>query len=229
MNARLHIGCIAIFVLGLLLPVFGQRPNADSVKAAHYEKVFHLHSPRQSWLRLDMLPLVQEAENRVMRGLFTVAYEYKLTTSWSILSEAQFHYRLSLQRQRPIGGTDPKLGIQLGTRYYYHLDRNLTEGRQANNLSGHYLGVYLGSRFHSPRTRQGNNWIRSPLWYRENASFSVLGGIQQQLFKFGFFDVAFGVRVSHGTSDLARFIFSTRLEDGWQIFPVAQIRVGIGC
>lgn len=206
--------------------LFGQTTSPDTVPFASQATLFSLHRSQQHWLRLDLLQLVQQVEGGYLQGRVALAYEHKLRPAWSLLAEWMREYELRTQRHLPQRSLRDEMSLTVGTRYYYHLRRDLAEGAQANNFSANYVGAYLGSRFHTPNF--GPQQAADHPWYTSNLSLSVLSGVQRRLFRFGFFDLAFGVRLAYGDQGFARFVFPTYVEDGWQLLPVGQVRIGLG-
>jgi hypothetical protein len=217
-----------LLLLGLWgnLCLFSQTTSTDSVATKLYESVFSIHQAKQYSLRLDLLQLVQTIDSKVMRGTLTLTYEQKIRPAWSLIGEYRRPFLMMLSPTASVNPPREHMSISVGTRYYHQLARHLAEGTQANNFSSNYLGVYLGSDFTSPLI---NRQQRSdPFWYSDNLAISVLGGVQRMILRVGFFDLSFGVRLAYGYEGYSRFVFSTYLEEGWQIFPVGQVRMGLG-
>jgi hypothetical protein len=222
---RLHLKWLLWLGLWGPLYLFSQTTPKDTVPSELYEAVFTMHQAKQHWLRVDLLQLVGSANAQSLRGTFSLAYEQKIKPAWSLVGEYRRPYLLMFTPNAPRPPQE-QMSISLGTRFYYQLPRHLAEGSQANNFSANYLGVSLGSRFTSPllsQSKQGDAF-----WYTDNLAISVMGGVQRMIFRFGFFDFAFGLRLSYGDEGYARFVFSSYVEDGWQIFPVGEVRMGLG-
>jgi hypothetical protein len=187
-----------------------------------------MHQPRRNWLRLDLSQLVSDLSGGYASGLISVAYEQKFRPAWSLLGEIQHSYALPLKPGLPNPQPQSEMTLSVGSRFFYHLPADLAEGVQADNLSANYLGLFVGSNFISPIFNTAQGALRDARWYSDNLSISLLTGIQRQLLHVAFFDLAFGVRVSYADEGYSRFIFRSYVEDGWQVFPVGHLRIGLG-
>jgi len=217
-----------LLLLGLCgnLCLFSQTAPKDTVATELYESVFSMHQAKQYSLRLDLLQLVQTIDPDVLRGTVTLTYEQKIKPAWSLIGEYRRPFLMVLSPTALANPPREQMSISVGTRFYYQLARRLSEGVQANNFSSNYLGVYLGSEFTSPTIDRPQR--TDPFWYSNNLAISVLAGVQRMILRFGFFDMSFGVRLAYGYEGYTRFVFNTYLEDGWQIFPMGQVRIGLG-
>jgi hypothetical protein len=186
--------------------------------------IFRDQQPKQTWLRWNLAPLIDHLEPQLIRAILDLHYEQKLHPAWSVLA----HYRRTVYLSwgvDPPTHRPPQAFLGVGGRYYYQMVDNIQSGRQADNLNGGYLGLILGTQL-TARSKGPNR--NQNHWYSNSLSLTAMFGTQRQLFRFGFSDVGFGVRVTHGTQGPVRFIYPIYINDGWQVFPVAHLRLGLG-
>lgn len=112
---------------------------------------------------------------------FQLAYERKLNTSFSFQGGVSWGFQNTNNRFH-------NYGVQLSSRYYYRMKRNVRIEKQADNLHGSYFSLQV----------QGNHSraLKPEVFRRfyNTAGVSLLWGRQMHLGKHWFFDVNVGMR-----------------------------------
>jgi hypothetical protein len=81
--------------------------------------------------------------------------------------------------------------VNLQTRWYFDMARRIREGKSSNNCSGNYLGLEYGydklnfTDIFNPRSESQH--------YSERQSIGVRFGMQRRIFRYGYFDISYGI------------------------------------
>lgn len=209
-----------LFVFICLTPGWAQPGEPASENYLH-DQVFRFQEGKKNWLKINVASLLTEVEKDRWGGRFSLAYEQKVFNNWSGQVQVERKYHV-LRGRDPQFYADQGLTMMVGARYYYCQKRKLEKGTQGDNLSGTYFSASLGSRIYTPQNRVGTDW------YSDNIGLTLMLGEQRYLYRYGFLDAGFGVEVAYDQGRQARFIYSYRVRPGWQAFPVAYLRFGLG-
>jgi hypothetical protein len=212
---RLRAGLLAVLLVGLLAahcPAAAQvRP--DSVTIQVEEEVAaaplpaaapHVQVQETSLWKLGLnnfffLPAnvsrevsTVPAQQRYGRYGLHLAYEHKLGTPWSVLTEIS-PYLLDYQpASAPDAGVALCARAQVAGRYYYNLGRRLRLGKSAGTFAGNYfsvaVGAGLGQRAHETAF----------FFFPQSGAFArfdaaLLYGLQRRLGRHGFADFNVGL------------------------------------
>lgn len=156
-----------------------------------YDAVFGTYEPTRWLFKLDAASLFSSfiylpgdnGQNFDDTGLRLDA-EYKISPAFSL--NASYWLRFGEVGSWLTGGDISFQGHQfrLEPRWYYNMPRRIREGRSANNLSGNYFGLEL-----TQHLREYNST------FFNHRSAAVRFGIQKRLFRYGYFDMSYGVGV----------------------------------
>ncbi len=75
-------------------------------------------------------------------------------------------------------------GFSLEPRWYFGMRKRVREGRGASNLSGNYVGLELHNLLRAGKAESG---------VRAHSSALARIGLQRRLFRYGFFDISYGI------------------------------------
>ena len=181
------------------------------------EKLFPTQTTKQSWLKWDVLAMAQEVRNQRLIGDFSLAFEQKIKPAWSII----FLYRQSY-RLRWVQGGEGLLGgparLDAAIRYYPQQSRRRNPNPTVQNFNGGYVGMQLGTQ---------SEWNGSE-WYSDHVAMSIWVGKQRQVYQWAYSEFSLGVRVCYGEAREGRFIYRFAVNEGWQVYPVARLSMGLG-
>ena len=128
--------------------------------------------------------------------ILSIAYERKLTPSFSIMAE--------IKERLPVSsGWNTYHSINWSARYYYNMNKRIMNGKSANNFSANYIGIYQ------------QNAIRrymEPVYYYE-PSYQLVFGMQRRISKYGYVDFNAGPGFRHEKDDKV-FIIRPAIEIG---------------
>jgi len=224
------VALVRLFLTGILFLLLTASSFSQDIFSRFLSDSIHsiAHAPpKRSWLKLDVVPLIRNIEDGQLSGIVGLIYEQKVGLGWSVLGEVHRYYRMSFSGSPTLDPNGPRMVIGLSTRFYPSAKRRITEGSQENNMVGSYLSAKVQSRLTNPYADQSRG-ITTSHWHTHQLAFSLLYGTQRQVWKIGFFDFSFGLQLAYGEPGYARFVFPSYIEEGWQIFPVGQIRFGLG-
>lgn len=146
-----------------------------------YDYVFGTHQPARwifKWDAGSMLPVDE-------RGLRLDA-EYKISQAISI--NASYGLGFSMNSSLFDGGdlTFVAHRFRAESRWYFDMRRRILDGRSANNFSGNYLGLEWAQDI---RIRKSDATLPQSIYHGVSARF----GIQRRLFRYGYFDISYGI------------------------------------
>lgn len=152
-----------------------------------YSQVFGTQSPAKvlfKWNALSLAPIVTYGEeNQVIKSApivpsIDLRIEAKLAPMLSIQAAGTYYHTRQTSFNRGGYGTD----IRIEPRWYYDMPGRIRSGKSANNLTGNYIGL------------EGRNfWYGSKLLKYESQALSLRFGMQRRLWRYGFFDLSYGV------------------------------------
>lgn len=160
-----------------------------------YDHVFGTQQPTKfllKWNALGLLPIVTQGENEQVLQSANLLN----SASLDLRAEAKLAPMLSLQvagafyRYAPTvfnrGGH--LVDVRVEPRWYFDMPRRIRAGKSANNLTGNYIGLE-GRRF----------WFNNGMYNTfETNSLSLRFGMQRRLWRYGFFDLSYGVGYQSG-------------------------------
>ena len=160
-----------------------------------YDHVFGTQTPARfllKWNTLALLPIITQGENEQVLQSANLLN----SASLDLRAEAKLVPMLSLQvagtfyRQSPTvfnrGGH--AVDIRVEPRWYFDMPRRIRAGKSANNLTGNYIGLE-GRRL----------WFDNGKYNTfETNSLSLRFGMQRRLWRYGFFDLGYGVSYQSG-------------------------------
>jgi len=209
MKKTLVLATLALAVFS----AFGQTPDttyttvSQSTEAMEktrfidrYDHVFGTQTPTKfllKWNALALLPIVTQGENeQVLQSAnlfnsssFDLRAEAKLAQMLSLQASGAFYRQSATMFSRGSHAVD----IRLEPRWYFDMPRRIRDGKSANNLTGNYIGLE-GRRL----------WFDSKPNTFETNSLSLRFGMQRRLWRYGFFDLSYGVGYQSG-----RYRYST--------------------
>lgn len=149
-----------------------------------------------------------------------LAYEQKLTPTWSVLGELSpdfLRYRSPETRQLRNGFA---VRTQVAGRYYYNLNKRIRKGKSASNFSANYLSLALSSGFgrHSRETHY-TTFARDGQAVR--LSLAAVYGLQRRLGRYGFVDFSLALPVALSSNP------GRREADMLAIDIFAKLRIGL--
>ncbi len=181
-----------------------------------YDAVFGTYEPTRWLFKLDAASLFSSfiylpgdnGQNFDETGLRLDA-EYKISPAFSL--NASYWLRFGEVGSWLTGGDIYFQGHQfrLEPRWYYNMPRRIQEGRSANNLSGNYFGLEL-----TQHLRVNNST------FFNHRSAAVRFGIQKRLFRYGYFDMSYGV----GVRNYPQTVF---YRETTELFADARLGVGL--
>jgi hypothetical protein len=150
--------------------------------------VFRCFEEEKQVFKVDVRGLFENIKRDSLSTHFSVAFETKLNTSFSVNTSANF----SLNQYKGVDSKYSLSEISLGVepRFYYNLRKRIGKGKSANNLSGNYfsIGSYMNINeriFTSQLNTPFETTFKEP---RNYVSFAPKWGIQRRIFKHGFID-----------------------------------------
>jgi hypothetical protein len=184
--------------------------------ASPYDAVFGTYEPARWLFKLDAASLLpafmylpgDNGQNFDETGLRLDA-EYKISPAFSL--NASYWLRFGEVGSWLSGGDIYFQGHQfrLEPRWYYNMSRRIQEGRSANNLSGNYFGLEL-----TQHLRVNNST------FFNHRSAAVRFGVQRRLFRYGYFDMSYGV----GVRNYSQTVYHRGLTE---LFADARLGVGL--
>lgn len=139
-------------------------------------KFWEYHEEEKDMWKIDLYNLFQGLNQKSGFGRANIAYERKILNSpFSLESGLQYHYRSDFE----LNNFSSQLVFQIEPRYYFLLNKHISQGKAANNLSSIYFGLL--TEWHVGKTslvRNGNNLF-----------YDFAFGAQQRLFNHLFVDV----------------------------------------
>lgn len=179
-----------------------------------YDEVFGMHQPARWLFKWDVagfLPSlgIDPDEYDFTDGGLRFDIEWKPVTAFSINAS----YQLGIYN---VTGDEAfnTHSFRVEPRWYFGMPKRVREGRGASNFSGNYVGLEL--------TRVSRVSDPDP-FYRRSSSYRGLMarfGLQRRLFRYGFFDVSYGI----GVRDYAISIYNRGQSN---IYSEARVAVGL--
>lgn len=184
--------------------------------ADRYAEVFGTYEPSRWLFKLDATSLVpafilvpNESNTNFEETGLRLDAEYKISRDLSL----NVSYGLGFSGDgNVIRFRDFSLDahhFRVEPRWYYNMSRRIREGRSANNFSGNYFGIEFAQT-----TRIG---VSADFEYR---TATVRYGIQRRLFRYGYFDMSYGLGM-RATPQTAYHQGST------QLFGDARLGIGL--
>lgn len=175
-----------------------------------YDEVFGLHEPARwlfKWDAASALPALGLNPQDVNTGGLRFDAEWKPGQAFSLNAS----YMLGMEFI--LDGLDLRNhGFRLEPRWYFGMRKRVREGRGASNLSGNYVGLELHSLLRAGKVEAGARTI-----YR---SALARIGMQRRLFRYGFFDISYGI----GLRSYPSTVYN---RGGTKVFSDARIGVGL--
>ncbi|MFL5731392.1 MAG: hypothetical protein ACJ75J_18025 [Cytophagaceae bacterium] len=119
-----------------------------------------------------------------------LAYERKLSPSFSLLITNLNYFNLGILHQTTLDSTRLFNTTGLGGRYYHSQKRRIAEGKTANNFSDNYLGLQVNNLFNITYNFPKAHYPKQ----LSKPTVDLVYGIQRRIGKFGYFDLNFGAR-----------------------------------
>ena len=175
-------------------------------------EVLHLNEPIKRLLKCNVLSLIPfstgqipfSTQNTVVSISWSMhlqlSAEQKLGNSFSLgmhISSALLSEDLNERGIYMESGLHylSKISIQPEVRWYYRMKKQVKKGIQASNLAGPYLGLnYRWAHYRKDVVQNSVNNVYGGL---------LMLGIQHRLFKYGYFDLGYGVGVTRPEKDPA--------------------------
>jgi len=180
-------------ILTLCLSLLSNAQTDSTSKSTFIEKYNYITRAKEEKLQLwKIYPLNNFAfgggPEKFFFSKIYFGYERKLNPKFSINSELGLHvyYDNTLIGNKVI--ITPSGSI--GTRYYYNMQRRISKGKAANNMSGDYFT--LNVNFAKPTYLEENLFPVNTNYIRPDNSISLLYGIQRRATKYFLFDFSFG-------------------------------------
>jgi len=160
-----------------------------------YDYVFGTHEPARWLFKWDATGLLPALGINVNKGSYTnqeasfrIGAELKISPAFSL--DASYHLGVGDDFSDIFSGDAPAFshGFRLEPRWYFGMPRRIRRGLSANNFSGNYLGLELTHVSSASQPISGNPRQR----YK---SASLRFGIQRRLFRFGYFDMSYGLGI----------------------------------
>lgn len=214
-----------LFVLVLFATVFAKAQDSqpavidsllDHVKVVQSEKVL---------LRVDLGSLFRWNNGVGWGGTARVGLEGKVGQRWSMLGEINSRFTVfALEGGIPMISPEKRgWSLILAPRYYQRsLDRTAPVNT-APGFSTRYWTVEISTQL----MPIGVNSSGHTQFSSDNISFSPMAGFQQRLWRMGYIDASFGLRINYLRRD-AREAGRWPLKQGWNVMPAAQVQVGLG-
>lgn len=222
---------IATFLTATLIgaAAFGQKPDSVFISIAQdtgrleqqqfanpYDAVFGTYEPTRWLFKLDVASLLpafmylpgDNGQNFDETGLRLDA-EYKISPAFSLNASYWLRFSEASGLFRGDGVYFQGHQFRLEPRWYYNMPRRIREGRSANNLSGNYFGLELTQHLRSNNSSFFNH-----------RSAAVRFGVQRRLFRYGYFDMSYGIGVRHYPQTV---FYQERTE----LFADARLGVGL--
>lgn len=179
-----------------------------------YDEVFGIHQPARWLFKWDVagfLPSlgIDPDEYDFTDGGLRFDIEWKPVTAFSINAS----YQLGIYNVTGDAAFTTH-SFRVEPRWYFGMPKRVREGRGASNFSGNYVGLEL--------TRVSKISDPDP-FYRRSSSYRGLMarfGLQRRLFRYGFFDVSYGI----GVRDYAISIYNSGQSN---IYSEARVAVGL--
>ena len=160
--------------------------------------IFRCFEEENQLFKMDMTKLFHITPNNINISLST-AYERKFRQSaWSLNQELRidydYHYNhivfsANSSSTEKSNGFTVRYVIQ--PRYYYSLNKRISRGKSANNLSGTYVALHnVNTLYHTFLHLSAEN---AHLRTRLVPALGAVWGIQKRLFTHGFVDANFGI------------------------------------
>lgn len=197
-----------IFLVISAFSAFGQTPDTTYTTIGQtseafektrfidrYDHVFGTQAPTRfllKWNTLALLPIVTQGENeQVLQSAnllnsasLDLRAEAKLAPMLSLQVAGAFYRQSATVLSRGSHAVD----LRLEPRWYFDMSRRIREGKSANNLTGNYIGLE-GRRL----------WFDNGTYNTfETNSLSLRFGMQRRLWRYGFFDLSYGVGYQSG-------------------------------
>jgi hypothetical protein len=151
--------------------------------------VFRCFEEEKQVLKVDVRGLFENIKRDSLSSHFSVAFETKINTSFSVNTSANFN----LNKYKGIDSKYSLSEISVGfePRFYYNLRKRIAKGKSANNLSGNYfsIGSYLNINEEIYISQLNTRFETTVKYPRNYVSFVPKWGIQRRIFKHGFIDV----------------------------------------
>ncbi len=160
-----------------------------------YDHVFGTQTPTKfllKWNTLGALPIITQGQNlHVLQAstlfnspTFDLRAEVKLAPMLSIQGSGSFsrYFRV----RYGLGSVSPgghSVVMRVEPRWYFDMPSRIRAGKSANNLTGNYIGLE-GST---------NKYWSSDHTTSESNSLGLRFGMQRRLWRYGFFDLSYGV------------------------------------
>jgi hypothetical protein len=119
-----------------------------------------------------------------------LAYERKLSPSFSAIIFNVNYFGLGILHQTSLDSTTLFNTTGLGVRYYHCQKRRIAEGKTANNFSDNYFAFQVNNLFDITYNFPKANYPKQ----LSKPTIDMLYGVQRRIGKFGYFDINFGVR-----------------------------------
>jgi len=164
--------------------IIGKRSNLSEAT----KKIWEYHEEEKEMWKIDLYNLFQGLNEKGAFGRVEIAYERKIKTSpFSVETGMRYYYSADLEANDFAG----QLAFHIEPRYYFLLNKQIRQGKAANNLSSMYFG--LVSEWQVGDTSLIQN--------EKNLLYNLNIGLQQRLFNNLFLDVKTGLNLNEATED----------------------------
>jgi hypothetical protein len=165
-----------------------------------YENVFQTHTPSKwlfkadlSGLRLPSFIGGYTTNNQLLpTTTINLSAEHKINPAFSILANAGVGFTLIddyLNESDPYSSKTFSYSLALEPRWYFNMANDIKAGKSSNNFSGNYLGFTLGAERYWTNYRPIAELNQS----RNRQYVGLRIGTQRRLFRYGFFDLSYGL------------------------------------
>lgn len=177
-----------------------------------YDEVFGINEPTRwlfKWNAASFLPALgfnPVGNESISNEGLQIDAEYKISPAFSLNVSYGLGFRLRDGLSFGDENTFYAHRFRVEPRWYFAMPKRIREGRGANNLSGNYFGLEL-----EQESRINDDTYRAA---------SVRFGIQRRLFRYGYFDMSYGV----GVRDFPQTVYGNAAT---QFFADARLGVGL--
>lgn len=185
--------------------------------------VFGYQQPERYLLKVDLVGLVQDRVNGVLYGQARLGFEQKLSPAWAGFGEVVS----DLYWGRATGRPDPAFTITAEPRLYLFQAQDVRAGLRASNFSGNYITLSTSLRLRAPRVAWAPD-ARAGYLYPDRLAFAPLFGVQRRILTYGFADFRMGMEWRYRTTVAPLLSPGIDPQRGWQVGPVARLRLGLG-
>ncbi|MEZ4777120.1 MAG: hypothetical protein R3D00_28345 [Bacteroidia bacterium] len=192
-------------------------------------RLFSLRVPEKQMIKLDLTNLIRISRNGYVHGIFRAGYERKIFTTWSLTGEisTSWYTAIGIGNLRKLYYAEEQvIGVAVGPRYYYGMQKRIREGRSADNLSANYLGLVLSTRL-QPEQKGWTATDDTGILYSDNVAITPMLGFQRRILRYGFLDFSFGAKFSYGDPVRSKVFHPKGGEMGWQFLPMTSFRMGL--